>query len=152
MKAFPTPSPIPCETILPGFQFADTYALPAPNGMNAMEATQRIIAGTPAWVTVLMVLRNRLVGLAGLRTAPISEFPVLAESPEQVLLGFDDSHLDFRIVVLLGKATGQLSLTTIVRTHNFFGRTYLRVIMPFHRLIARRMLERVWKPAATVPI
>lgn len=145
MRAYPIPAPIACAAFLPGFHFADTYAIAAPAGIDAIEAKQRIIASTPAWVNALMVLRNRLVGLASLKTAPISEFPVIAETPESVVLGFDDSHLDFRIVVWLPEATRELSLTTIVRTHNRFGRLYLRLIMPFHRLIARRMTERVWQ-------
>ncbi|HRE18457.1 MAG TPA: DUF2867 domain-containing protein [Rhodocyclaceae bacterium] len=132
--------------MLPGFQFADCYAITAPAGVNAIEAYRRIISGTPAWVNALMVVRNCMVGLGGLRTAPISEFPLITESPEQILLGFDDKHLDFRIAVHVAAVTQQLSLTTIVRTHNFFGRAYLWVVLPFHRIIVRRMIERVGRP------
>lgn len=145
MKASASPVTIDCASILPGYQFADAYTVPAPLGMDAIAAYECIVVSTPRWVNALMVLRNRLVGLFGLKTAPISAFPVLRQSPEQVLLGFDDSHLDFRIVVTLLTDGQQLSITTIVRTHNWFGRAYLRLIMPFHRLIARRMLERVWQ-------
>jgi len=151
MKAYPAPAPIDCQAILPGFQFADCYAVAAPSNVDAPEAKRRIIAGTPGWVKSLMVMRNQLVGLGGLKTAPISDFPVLAESPEQVLLGFDDKQLNFRIVVHLATATQQLSLTTIVRTHNFFGRAYLRIVLPFHRLIVRRMIEKVWLQVPALP-
>ena len=33
--------------------------------------------------------------------------------------------------------------TTLVKTHNLFGRIYLATILPFHRLIVRNMLQRV---------
>lgn len=145
MKANAIPVTIDCTSILPGYQFADAYAVPAPVGMDAITAQERIVANAPGWVNVLMVLRNRLVGIFGLKTAPISAFPVIEKSPAQVLLGFDDSHLDFRIAVTLITDGQQISLTTIVRTHNWYGRTYLRLIMPFHRLIARRMAERIWQ-------
>ena len=41
-------------------------------------------------------------------------------------------------------ADGQeVTTTTLVKTHNCLGRTYLIVIMPFHRLISRTMLRQV---------
>jgi hypothetical protein len=60
--------------------------------------------------------------------------------------GFNDWHLDFRIVVTArpqDAAASAVTLTTIVRTHNLAGRAYLAVIMPFHRLIARETLNRL---------
>jgi hypothetical protein len=33
-------------------------------------------------------------------------------------------------------------LTTVVHCHNLFGRIYLRVISPFHRLVVRSNLAR----------
>ena len=37
----------------------------------------------------------------------------------------------------------QVTATTLVLTHNRLGRTYLALILPFHRLIVRAMLRRV---------
>ena len=37
----------------------------------------------------------------------------------------------------------QVTTTTLVLTHNLFGRTYLTVIMPFHRLVVRAMLRKL---------
>ncbi|CUX09346.1 conserved hypothetical protein [Agrobacterium tumefaciens str. CFBP 5621] len=53
------------------------------------------------------------------------------------MLGFDDRHLDFRIVVdLEERGNGQMVIvTTIVRRKNLFGRLYLLVVEPFHRRI-----------------
>jgi hypothetical protein len=36
-----------------------------------------------------------------------------------------------------------VTATTLVLTHNLLGRTYLAIILPFHRLIARTMLRQV---------
>jgi invasion protein IalB len=59
--------------------------------------------------------------------------------------GFNDAHLDFRLVVdvATAKAGQQITATTLVRTHNRLGRAYLTAILPFHRLIVRSMLRRV---------
>ena len=141
MKAMSVPPDVDCASILPGFNFADAYAVDAPAGINAIEATQRAFARSAGWIHALLELRNRLVAVVGLKPAPSRGFPIIRQSPEEVLMGFDDRHLDFRIVVTV--ASGRATVTTVVRCHNFWGRCYLTVIMPFHRLIAPRMTERI---------
>ena len=145
--------------VLPGFTFADAYRVPgAVNGISARNAATAIFETSPAWVSALMSTRNRMVGLFGLKAgrndafeagqAHIGIFPVLAESPEKILLGLDDHHLDFRIVVTVYAAEAkhrQVTVTTIVKTHNALGRVYLAAVMPFHRLIARHMLDHAAK-------
>ena len=37
----------------------------------------------------------------------------------------------------------QVTATTLVKTHNWLGRTYLAIIMPFHRLIVPALLRQV---------
>lgn len=141
MKAISVPPDVDCASILPGFDFADAYAVDAPAGINAIEAAQRAFARRAGWIHALLELRNRLVSVVGLKPASSRGFPIIRKSPEEVLMGFDDRHLDFRIAVTV--ASGKATVTTIVRCHNFWGRFYLTVIMPFHRLIARRMTERI---------
>jgi len=105
-----------------------------------------------------MSLRNRIVGLFGLKAGlrhstaaaqqHIGIFPVLAESPQEMLLGLDDRHLDFRLAVSVQPGTAgaqRITVTTVVHTHNLLGRVYLAAILPFHRLIARSMLDRAAK-------
>jgi len=126
---------------LPGDQFADAYRVPAPQGLDAIEATRLAFAHGPLWIRSLMGLRNRLGRLVGLKPAPPGGFPVVRQSGDEVVLGFDDRHLDFRVVVAI--AGGFATLTTLVRWHNAWGRAYLAAIMPFHRAIAARMIEGV---------
>ena len=146
--------------LLPAPVFADAYqtVFRAP-ALDTCQASREIFdSPPPAWVNALMSLRNRIVepfGLkAGLRHSTaaaqqhIGIFPVLAESPQEMLLGLDDRHLDFRLAVSVqaGTAGGQqITVTTVVHTHNLLGRVYLAAILPFHRLIARSMLDRAAK-------
>lgn len=145
MTRRPTAIPAaPCadsERILPGYQFADAYKVPAPRGIDAIEATRQAFARGPRWIRTLLGLRNRLGRLVGLRPAPASGFPIIRQAPDEVLMGFDDKHLDFRVVATVNG--GFVTLTTIVRWHNAWGRAYLAAIMPFHRAIAARMIEGV---------
>jgi len=129
------------ERLLPGYQFADAYKVPVVHRVTAMEATRMVFGHGPRWVRALMGLRNRLGRLVGLKAGPASGFPVVRETPDQVVLGFDDRHLDFRIVVEVGG--GFITVTTVVRWHNVWGRAYLMAILPFHRVIAPRMVEGV---------
>ena len=75
----------------------------------------------------------------------IGIFPVLSETPDRLVAGFDDHHLDFRVVVdVVAAGQGQqVTATTLVRTHNFLGRAYLAIILPFHRLVVRALLRQV---------
>ena len=119
--------------------------------MDALEAARRMIERRPGWVRGLLMLRNLAVAPFGLkREAPagserIGIFPVVSASPEQVVMGFDDAHLDFRVVVEVTSncRRQQVTATTFVRTRNHLGRLYLAAVKPFHRMIVPAMLAQV---------
>lgn len=106
-----------------------------------------IIGDFPGWVRGLLRVRSILVAPFGLSAdGPESDnrigpFPVEYEDAEQVIAGFDDRHLNFRVGVMA--QGGQVSLATWVDPHNLGGRLYLGAIMPFHVAIAHNALARV---------
>ncbi|KYH02924.1 DUF2867 domain-containing protein [Bradyrhizobium sp. DOA1] len=146
-------------TVLAGAQFIDAFRVEiGAAAVNAREACTRMVLHGPRWIDALLRLRNVLVTPFGLKTsgegapAPhglIGLFPVLSETPERLVAGFDDHHLDFRIVVdVTGDARDrQVTSTTLVRTHNLLGRIYLTLIMPFHKLVVRSMMTGIIEPA-----
>lgn len=150
---------IDANALLAGAQFADAFRVDVgAMTVNAREACTRMVLHGPRWIDALLRLRNILVRPFGLKTsgeaapAPrgmIGLFPVLSETPERLVAGFDDSHLDFRIVVDVSgdTASRHVTSTTLVRTHNLLGRTYLALIMPFHKLVVRSMMGRIMEPA-----
>ena len=109
----------------------------------------------PGWVAGLMRLRNFIVGFVGLKGAgpgagddggqSIGGFPIVSETPEKLVLGFNDWHLDFRIVVAAApQPTGTgIYLTTLVRRKHWFGKLYISLITPFHVLIVRQSLKGI---------
>ena len=145
-----------CGSLLPGHDFADAYQVgAAASGLTARRAAEAILTRPPAWVRRLVKARNRIVGPFRLKTVEIGldqplqptigGFPVVAQSAREVVLGFDDRHLDFRISVTVNASSGTgtlVTVATIVKTNNFLGRAYLATIMPFHRLIVRHLLEQ----------
>jgi hypothetical protein len=142
------------RALLPGAQFADAYRIEIEGTtLDAGTAALLILGRSPRWVRVLLGLRNVLVTPFGLKTSGepttkgiIGLFPVVSATREQLVAGFDDHHLDFRVVVEVapaGENRQQVTTTTLVRRHNLLGRVYLAIVMPFHRVIARAMLRQV---------
>src|ERR1700690_3603320 len=141
--------------LLAGAQFADAYSIAVHgSALDARHAAERMITRQPRWAEALLTLRNILVKPFGLKTsgaggtAPremIGIFPIVSETPDRLVAGFNDSHLDFRVVVDVATSgdSQRVTLTTLVLTHNLLGRVYLAIILPFHRLIARAMLRQV---------
>ena len=153
-----TPNP-DCGALLPDAQFIDAHRIDLGNTeIDARQACVRMVLHPPRWIDALIRLRNVLVSPFGLKTsgegapAPgglIGLFPVVSETPERLVAGFNDYHLDFRLVVDVNAvAEGrQVTSTTLVRTHNLLGRAYLTLIMPFHKLVVRSMMRQIVKGA-----
>src|SRR5579862_2122987 len=145
------------ERVLAGAQFADAFRVTVSDAkLDARAAAERIFSQNPRWVQMLLDLRNAIVAPFGLKTSGKDEakaggmiglFPVLSETPAQLIAGFNDHHLDFRVVVDVAPVDGSreqdVTATPLVLTHNLIGRAYLTVIMPFHRLIAKSLLGQV---------
>jgi hypothetical protein len=141
--------------LLPGAQFVDAYSVAVDDAaLDARHAAERMFSRSPRWIDALLALRNCLVAPFGLkRGAPtgagtpetIGIFPVVSETADRLVAGFNDRHLDFRVVVdVVGAdSSRQVTATTLVLTHNLLGRTYLAIILPFHRLIVPAMLRQV---------
>jgi hypothetical protein len=141
------------DEVLVGAQFVDAYRVAVPVAdLDATRAAQAMIEHPPRWVDGLLALRHRLVAPFGLKTSArdaaggldtIGLFPIRSATARRVVLGFDDKHLDFRLVVDVFAEDGgsAVTATTVVRLHNVFGRLYLTAIMPFHKAIARTMLK-----------
>jgi hypothetical protein len=123
--------------------------------LTAIEAARLTLGRMPPWARQLMALRNALGRLVGLKTGSepsepgrepkIGIFPVLSQNDREVVLGFDDWHLDFRVVVEAadhGERGTRLRATTLVRRKNLFGRLYIGLVTPFHKLIVRNALGR----------
>jgi hypothetical protein len=143
------------DTLLAGAQFIDAFRIDLDRrALDARHAAKLMMGRSPRWVEALLLLRNLLVAPFGLKTSGASVttpremigiFPVLSETPDRLVAGFNDSHLDFRVVVDVAAPgdSQQVTATTLVLTHNWLGRVYLAIILPFHRLIVPSMLRQV---------
>ena len=146
------------ETILPGAQFGDAYQMTV-EGLNLdpQEAARRAVYGAPTWINALLKIRTVLVKPFGLKPGAnparematvdnIGMFPILERKPDRLVLGMNDKHLDFRLLVDVKEmGGGQQSVTasTVVKTHNALGKFYLAIVKPFHRIIVPAMLAKI---------
>jgi dihydrolipoamide dehydrogenase len=155
MKAREIPLSLP-HPAFPGADWGDCFeTLSDDPALPAVAAARRAFEKMPRWIGGLMTLRNLLVRPFGLKGEPeaasqgsgrVGIFPIIRNSPEQCILGLDDRHLDFRIVVeteSLPDSRTAVRMMTLVKRHNLHGRLYLAVIMPFHKLIVKTALSRV---------
>ncbi|KMW59632.1 hypothetical protein AIOL_004614 [Candidatus Rhodobacter oscarellae] len=144
IRAIPLPQHSALQTRIAPDDFVDCYAVPSELPLRA--AAERIVA-FPLWVRALVGLRSVLVAPFGLlRTGPegrpkLGPFPIEQETETEIIAGFNDRHLNFRIAVRA--EGGQVSLATWVHRHNWLGRAYLAAIMPFHILVVRDAVARV---------
>jgi hypothetical protein len=142
------------HSALSNADWADGWQTPLPVGRfgNARELGNAIIGNFPIWIWPMLALRNLIVLPFGLnRTTQtgnsnkIGFFPVCDESENRIVAGLDDRHLDFRIIIdLENKGSLQNSvLTTVIRRHNWLGKTYLAMVIPFHRAVIKAALAKL---------
>jgi Protein of unknown function (DUF2867) len=104
------------ETVLPASNFVDAFELTVDHQAGSYAFTKHIMASTPLWVGRLLTLRNALIAPFGLHTddAPskaekFGMFPVISSNETRTILGFDDKHLDFRIILDAAPLVGSTS-------------------------------------------
>ena len=156
--------PVPSDSVLAplyvGADLLDAFAIRLSAGTNDdLEVLARAGFERPAgWIRALTWVRDVMMATVGVKSSRaigaaaaaqglqvIGYLPLLSKSARELVVGEDDRHLDFRAAILLrtGAAGGrELVVVTVVHCHNRLGRTYLAVIAPFHRAIARANLEQ----------
>ena len=165
VRTVPVPTAASIRGLYDRTDLADAYAvrLPAQASRDPEQLARFVVLNQAPWVNRLMQLRDALVGPLGLKTAQQLQggpAPSMADKPDRIgifriyrktanelVLGEDDSHLDFRLSVLLEPVPNthgedhQLTLSTVVHCHNRLGRAYIALIAPFHRAIVQAALR-----------
>lgn len=143
------------DAALPEADWADAFEITTRRHFASMrEIAQATVGSMPSWSRRLLKIRNIVVRPFGLKPDGITDapdrdgridiFPILDESPDRIVLGLDDAHLNFRIVIERNvmETGGQIRVTTLVQRHNLFGRLYIAVITPFHKAIAAASIRQ----------
>ena len=144
--------------LYPGSKLADAYAVDLPSQamcqMTMDSLARHVLGSQPGWAQSLMTVRDAIVQPFGIKTATqlasseggrIGIFRIYAVTDDEIIVGEDDSHLDFRLSLLRDRQAGphgNITLASVVHCHNKVGRAYIALIKPFHKLIVQRSLAR----------
>ncbi len=130
MKVREVEPEIDAGVLLAGAQFVDAYSVTVDGtALDSRHAAEKMLARGPQWIDALIRWRNRLVAPFGLKrpaptgavsAAAIGIFPVLSESPDRLVAGLNDKHLDFRVVIDVVSA-GADGLVFAVGPKNRYG-------------------------------
>ena len=125
--------------------YCDSCRIKKTTGENVEEIANHLFK-MPKWVDGLMKIRHLLVRSFGLKTAKEAEpdkiFPVIAQTENEIVMGINDRHLNFRVSVLIDREKSYIYLTTLVQYNNRFGEAYFLLVKPFHNLIVRSVMKR----------
>jgi len=149
------------------YEYADSFTtefFDKDEEINILEVAKAFLSGAPAWVERLFSLRNKIVAVFGLKTSDtlasrkevldnfngdvgekVGIFKVFDRSAQEIILGEDDLHLNFRVSLLLTskeKDKQNVSISTTVHFNNWMGKLYFLPVKPFHRLIVPVMLKK----------
>lgn len=145
--------------------FADAFSIDLPDfaSHDAELIAHHILDHQPEWIATLLSLRDLLVRPFGLKRAAdlsaaggdrINIFRVFGRYPNEIVLGEDDKHLNFRVSVFLQPSFDErprrVIVTTLVFYNHLLGRAYIALIAPFHRMVVRGSLcraQRIGWPA-----
>lgn len=146
------------KKLLPKIDFSDTFS--TTNHTDSIEKITKLIFNTPPrWIKLLFTLRNSLAALVGLKTVKpddynegftvddyVNFFKIYAISDNEVIIGADDSHLNFRAIIHNTQSESfNIEVITLVEYNNLKGKVYMGIIKPFHRLVVKRMVKNAYK-------
>lgn len=154
------------------FDYSDSYQRSFSDIEGTIDSTKiglLFFSGRSKVTDILFAIRNKVVVLFGLKTSgqmrdsqKLSDhfkcepgeqrglFRVFDKTEDEVVLGEDDKHLNFRVSLFLDRIpddTGKksLTITTTVKFNNLLGRVYFMIVRPFHKLIVPAMLKGMIK-------
>lgn len=169
MKIQKVPIPKDSKLSIIHYDYFDCYlSLVQDNSrkVTPLSAVKAFLSSAPKWVHTLMRIRDKIVYFLGLKISgdmdqeqilhqfkgkkgeSVGIFKVFENNPNEIILGEDDVHLDFRVsIMILSKqqTVKELHLTTTVKFNNTLGRLYFVPVKIFHGIIVKIMLRNMVK-------
>ncbi len=158
VKRIDVPSTQGIETSMTEVNFSDAFA--TTNHQDGLNTISHLIFNKfPAWIKFLFAIRNSIVQFFGLKTTMpedyntefkvggyVGYFKIYQILNNEIVMGADDKHLNFRVSIFLNESsTNNVLVTTLVKFNNKFGRVYMKIIKPFHVLVMKRMVNNAYR-------
>ncbi|MEO8262407.1 MAG: DUF2867 domain-containing protein [Pseudolysinimonas sp.] len=137
----------------PDYAEATIVSIEPGGSMDPAAWARRIFSSSdmPFWVAAALGIRQALVPLLGVNRAPRDTFHIREHGDDEVLIAYDDRHLDFRCGVAVDEDARLLRVTTTVRLHGIRGRLYFVPVRLAHPIVLRAMVRaaaRSWRSPA----
>lgn len=128
------------------------------NHLSPSQIQYAIFAYLPQWVNALMRMRNRIVSVLGfevgksnlrpkegeLSIGDKAGFLTISEKYEGEIISYaEDKHMDFYLSVAIKGS--DIIVSTLVNQKTLIGRMYVNLILPFHYIIARTVINNAIK-------
>jgi hypothetical protein len=149
---------------LPHIDYADAFRcqLSERQTQTVDAVTRALFSQLPDWLVVLLHLRDTIVLPLGLKSSfnptathpthcreelkpgmKVGLFEVLNRTPEEIVLGEDDRHLNYRVLVRLEREEGKYwaVVSTVLQFNNWLGRAYFVPVKPLHKLIVPALMR-----------
>lgn len=139
--------------------FHDTFS--TTNHIDSIEEiTKKIFEYSPLWIKTLFSIRRFLTKMVGIETPQIREdnspfcvggsignFKIYSILQNEIIVGRDDSHLNFRGVITNHPdfIHYNIQVSTLVSYKNIKGRIYMFFISYFHKVVTKNMLKQVYR-------
>lgn len=172
VRKVPLPSESTLQPLYKSAYFIDAFAVTLPNQQKAYAPdtlARAFFSQPPAWFSLLMWIRDHIMPVFRVKSSTqiqteakekgvetISAFPVISRSDREIILGEDDSHLNFFVSFLVRDLDSTASIAagsdekekelvamTVVHCHGWLGKSYIAVIKPFHILIVKYNLAKL---------
>lgn len=145
------------------YYYIDSYKSdfkPSDNNLTPTDVGRAFFSSAPKWIEKLFDFRNKIVAVFGLKTSTKNQeindckfnvgerlglFQVFDKNENELILGEDDKHLNFRISLFIDHQSKEIIITTTVIYNNWFGKLYFLPVKPFHRFIVPSMLKAIIK-------
>lgn len=142
VQTVPVPDTPLLAAALPRVDWSDAHAVAAPPGTShdPQAWADAVFRDPPSWVVAAVGLREALGGMVGIERGGPSSFDTITRSADEVLLGTDQRHLNFRVSVW--REPDRVVLSTVVRLNNTRCRAYYALVRHVHPVIVRARLAR----------
>ena len=143
--------------------YCESYEVPLRRSdLKMHEIYLGVLGHLPWWARASIVVRNFVASFFGLRTQSVASvwkpevkdhympgdriirFNLYSLDDDEIVAGVDDKHLDFLVSVMQVTDYGarKVIVSTLIFTHNLFGKIYLFFVLPLHRFGMRRLLAQ----------
>jgi hypothetical protein len=164
-RLFPSESCIAKEIAIADFH--DSYRLltSVKKKVNPLEVYCLMVKKVPGWINFLLSLRNIIARLLGLKDVgnlgrinqflirnnkslegcELDFFTIAICSQNEMILILNDKHLDIKISILINEQfeEEEVIFSTLVKFNNFYGKVYMFIIAPFHKIIVKRLMRNI---------